>query len=178
MMRIGAGSVPIFSSTFLWPRPGRGFLLGNLRQNALIAGSRSRKPGAKLSRGVSGALNAKPHLKRLNMLAEINWGQWQFWLTVVMALMNIGVGFYVWFSNRDKARNDDLKEITTDAKKLETRVTQLEAASISHDDLGKVYDRINEVSDQVSELNGTMSGIKGSVDMIHEYLLNSNGGNQ
>lgn len=112
------------------------------------------------------------------MPSDIDWGEWQFWLTVAMALMNIGVGIYVWFSNRDKARNEDLKEIRTGAKDIETRVTKLEAGSISHDDLGQVYDRINEVSDQVSKLNGTMSGVKSSVDMIHEYLLTSNGGNK
>ncbi|MBU0972313.1 MAG: hypothetical protein KKC20_16810, partial [Proteobacteria bacterium] len=91
------------------------------------------------------------------------------------------MGFFVWFSNRDKARSKDIKDVkettSKDIKAVETRVTKLETSAITHKDLGEVYERVNDLSTTLAEVKGTVGGIKGAVDMIQEYLLN-NGGKQ
>lgn len=106
----------------------------------------------------------------------IDWREWQFWLAVGLALENIAVGIYVWFSNRDKARDADMKSVKAEVQGVETRVTKLEAGSISHSDLSKVYDRMNVMAQEVSKLNGSIQGLQGAVELIHQHLLNSSGG--
>lgn len=106
---------------------------------------------------------------------KLDYTAWQFWLTAVVAVINICVLIYTWASNRDKARTKDLKEIKDDIRDVDKRVTRLEENQIGHEELGKVYERINAVSDQVSEMKGEMKGslgsIGGSVDMILDHLL-------
>ena len=106
----------------------------------------------------------------------IDYKAYQFWLAVAVALEGIVVGVYTWVSNRDKAQAEDIKEVKGDLQKLETRVTRLEAGSISHEDLSKVYDRINDVGNAVSGLDEAITGLRESVGLIHQHLLNSNGG--
>lgn len=99
---------------------------------------------------------------------KTDYSVWRFWFDIGQYIVAFFIAFYIWLSNRDKARSKDLKD-------AETRITKLESSSITHEDLGKVHEKINDVSVQVSGLTGTTNGIKGAVDMIQEHLL-SNGG--
>lgn len=116
-----------------------------------------------------------------------NYAAWQFWFSVGTYIVAFAVGIYVWLSNRDKARQQDLRAVedcasndikdvkdtlTTAIENVGSRVTRLEAGMISHSDLGEVHEKINKVSGQVNELSGAVKGIQGGVNMIHEYLLN------
>lgn len=101
----------------------------------------------------------------------------QFWFNVVQWIGTIGLGAWVYISNKVKAQKQDIDDVNEAVVKIDNRVAKLETAALSQEDLGKVHDKINQVSDRVSMMCGKMDGIKGAVDMIQDHLLN-NGGKQ
>lgn len=114
--------------------------------------------------------------------------------------VSVGVGLYVWLSNRNRvthARITELQEKTSkniaelkydfnrDLTRLEDEVdlrldgngaqlARLEEAgkhAITKDDLGLIYERVNEVAASLSQLKGEFSGYNHTLKLIHEHML-------
>ena len=150
-----------------------------------IAGNRYRKVEEKQPRVVCGVWRVKLNWRGNKVEPNIEWSQWNFWVVVGQLAFTAITAFSVWFSNRDKARSRDIKDIkestSEDIKAVETRVTKLETGAITHKELGEVHEKINDIMEKVSKMDGKMEGkldgVIGTVDMIQQWLLN-NGGKQ
>ena len=123
-----------------------------------------------------------------------------FGLKVANLAVSVGVGLYVWLSNRNRVthtritalqESSDLamKEIKEGAtRNVETlrndfdgrldahgkQLARLEEAgkhAITKEDLGLIYERVNDVSESLSQLKGEFSGSNNTLKLIHEYML-------
>lgn len=128
-----------------------------------------------------------------------------FSLKAANLVVSVGVGLYVWLSNRNRvthARITELQEKTSkslaelkhefnrDITRLEDEVdarldgngeqlARLEEAlkqAPNREELRQIHVRINEVSTQVTQLKGEFAGANNTLNLIHEYLLK--GGNK
>lgn len=123
-----------------------------------------------------------------------------FWLKFTNLAVTIGVGIYVWLTNRHRVTNSSitkLREDTTnginglradtkkDIERLRddfddrldknaTNIARLDEASRhipTHDDLKRIHARIDEVSGGINRLEGQFVGASSTLNLIHEYLL-------
>lgn len=102
---------------------------------------------------------------------------------IAHAMMTGAVGFYVWLVKKAQIGEERLvrmeKKIGSRLDEHDHRLSKVEAACIyspTHKDLGKIYERINEMSCQVNGMSGAVTALQESVNLIHEHLLNRNGG--
>lgn len=118
--------------------------------------------------------------------------------------VSVGVGLYVWLSNRNRvthARITELQEKTSRSVKelkdefsrdikgmenevdtrlggLDQQLARLEEAlkaAPDREELRQIHVRINEVSAQVTRLEGEFAGANHTLKLIHEYLLKGGG---
>jgi len=98
---------------------------------------------------------------------------WRFWFSLLQWLLTLGVGFFAWWINRDKARRLD---VDGRIGGLEERVTQVERDQYhapTHHDIGNVYERLNETNTSLAELTGQLGTLATSLGRIETYLLNN-----
>lgn len=100
----------------------------------------------------------------------------KFLFQIAQFVMLCVVSFYVYMSNKDKVTNDRVSELQDDIQSKHEdhgkRIAKLEEGP-THDDLGDLHDRITDVGRSVSSLTGELVGIKTTLNLVHQYLLNS-----
>ena len=123
-----------------------------------------------------------------------------FGIKFVNLAVTIGVGFYVWLTNRNRGRHEGITKVEDETgksikslkdetvKNIEkmkdevddrlgqnaAQLARLEEAgkhTPTHDDLKRIHQRIDDVSGSIAHLQGEFSGAKNTLNLIHEYLM-------
>ncbi len=68
----------------------------------------------------------------------------------------------------EKRHNEELKALQAQISDLDGRLKQ----AIGHADLKPIFERMNSMDKQLGEISGKLH----TLDLIHEYLMNKNGG--
>lgn len=124
--------------------------------------------------------------------------QWNFYFQIFQFLATAAVGFYTWWSNREKVTGDRFSVLEDRMTKveiqvkntidnlpkwdgLEKRLVSIEAALKTPRQCGnhermedndiKLFKRFDELHGDIREQIGALKGLTRSVDMINEYLL-------
>jgi hypothetical protein len=118
-----------------------------------------------------------------------HYAAWQFWFSVGTYAATVGVGIYVWFSNRQKATskavadlgkhvaqqvNDIDKQINGRVDRNEDRITRVEVTMEhlpTHKDISKISTRIEAMHGEISRMSGSLVGLNRAVDLMNEHLL-------
>lgn len=120
------------------------------------------------------------------MSEGIDYRAWQFWLNVGQVVGYLVLGLYVWFSNRQKATRNEIKDVKKEMESMRAaqvsgcgkhkkRTTKLEVAvknAPTHADIGEVYERVNLVKGTVDEMSGKLTGVNANVNLLVEHHLN------
>lgn len=135
----------------------------------------------------------------LNLLlspAVPNYDALDFWFKVFVFVWSIGVSIYVWWSNRDKARQAAIDMVDRSWRHSHKEMAKamgdmkrefdLMRADVNHlpsrDDTRRIYerieaiehrlgDRIGDVEKGMAELAGAVKGVTAQLHVINQHLL-------
>lgn len=103
---------------------------------------------------------------------------WQFWFSVGTYVAALGVGVYVWFSNKHKANAAAVTDLDKQInKRVDTHADRITRAEITlehmptHKDISEISTRIEAMHGEISRMSGTLSGVNRAVDLMNEHLL-------
>jgi hypothetical protein len=94
-----------------------------------------------------------------------------FWVTVIMTVVNAGIGISVWWNNRDKITNARFKVLEDDVITLKSDVKHRPDCQYHQGfetRLDKLHGGIKHIEGVVE---GRMEGIGKSLDIIQQHLL-------
>lgn len=106
-----------------------------------------------------------------------------FWWKAFITVINMAIGAYLFWERHNDGTTRRIETLEADLdERLDdhsSRLSKVEARMSlmpSHEDLGDLHERINDVSKGLNTLTGEMTGIKTTLGLIHQHLLNGNGG--
>lgn len=102
-----------------------------------------------------------------------------FWWKVVLTLINLAIGVYLFWERHNNATTKRIDEMETrlddrlddHANRLAKVEAQVEALP-DHSDIGDLHERINAVERAVNTMAGELTGIRTTLNLIHQHLLN------
>lgn len=109
----------------------------------------------------------------------MNYQAAMFYLTLIMTIVNIGVGISVWWTNRDKITNSRFKVLEDKMIAFESEIKHRPDCQY-HQAFESRLDKITvgmakiegNVSSGIAKLEGRMEGVGSSLDIIQQHLLN------
>jgi len=107
-------------------------------------------------------------------MPDANYAALQFWLSALLAVINVGALVVGFFSIRNKATAAEIREVKNEFQKISERITTLETTAKSaptHKDLGEIHEKINTVNSAVDKMSGVLSGIVNQLQLLIEHHL-------
>ncbi len=101
----------------------------------------------------------------------------RFWWDVIITILLGANVVFTWITARTKVNTDEIKHTKDQLSAIREEMRSVDErlkAAIGHPELKPIYDRINNMDKQLGEINGKMH----TLDLIHEFLMNHNGGNK
>lgn len=113
---------------------------------------------------------------------DLDYTAMKFWLDLIQVVATLGVGIYVWLSNRHRVTATRLSKLEGEMDRrldvhtewistLEGRVGNIP----THEDLDKMNKLINGIGGDLREMTGSYKRLQNTVDRIHDYMM-TNGG--
>jgi len=98
----------------------------------------------------------------------------KFWLEIIALCINLGLWFYVWRSNKDKATRAHIEDHALELGRVDERLKN----ALDQKALAPLYNKVNTVEKQMSELQGSVKASTHTLNLIHEMLLYRKGGDK
>lgn len=100
-----------------------------------------------------------------------NYPAWKFWLDAVHLLGLLALGFYTWWTNREKVTNARFRKLEDRMSKVESDKGVCSSHARMEATDNKVEAQLDTIGKGVSRIEGRLEGINRMVDLLTQNEL-------
>lgn len=107
-------------------------------------------------------------------MPELNYPAWRFWVDIFQMTFMAAVSVYVWWTNRDKARNEQIAAVQSEVAEVRREVELLDA-EVKHlpsrEDMRRLWERLDMLGGKVEGVATSVQSVRRTVDLINQHLI-------